>query len=137
MGSRLGAVISGGGTLRPETARLFAGTGVPVLEGYGLTEAPTVVAANPSGDVRVGTVGPPLRGIDIAVDTSRAPGSAFDGECLGESHYSPEPVSSCAPIRKVTVVSSACAIRTGLSSPRASPTATNDRTGWSNRLTSP
>ncbi len=66
---RIRACISGASALPEETIRLFEERfNIPLLEGYGLTEASPVVAVNPIDGIRkTGSVGPPLPGIETAV----------------------------------------------------------------------
>jgi len=60
--------VSGAAPLRLRTAEFFRSRGVPLVEGYGLAEAgPVVAVANPRNR-RPGTVGPPLRGIEVRID---------------------------------------------------------------------
>ena len=73
-GSRLRYLISGGAPLGVEVNRLLAAAEVPIVEGYGLTEAAPVVAVNLHGRTRIGTVGRALK--DIMVK------AAPDGELL-------------------------------------------------------
>ncbi|MEK7307932.1 MAG: long-chain fatty acid--CoA ligase, partial [Nitrospirota bacterium] len=75
---RIRACISGASALPEETIQLFEERfNIPLLEGYGLTEASPVVAVNPvNGTRKIGSVGPPLPGIEAAVigeDGSRLP----------------------------------------------------------------
>ena len=63
-GNRLRYLISGGAPLPREIFDFFAAAEVPIVEGYGLTEAAPVVAVNLQGRTRAGTVGRPLRGIE-------------------------------------------------------------------------
>lgn len=64
-GGRLRVAISGGAPLEQSVAHTLIALGVPVVEGYGLTEAAPVVAANGLEDNRPGSVGRPLRGIEV------------------------------------------------------------------------
>ena len=74
LGGRLRLVMSGSSRLQPEVARLLINLGVPVFEGYGLTEASPVVAASYAGRRKPGTVGPGFPGVEISI--------AEDGEIL-------------------------------------------------------
>lgn len=62
-GSHFQFFVSGGSSLYPETARFWQGIGIPVYEGYGLTECSPVLTANPPGKEKIGSVGTPLRGV--------------------------------------------------------------------------
>jgi long-chain acyl-CoA synthetase len=74
-GSRLRYLISGGAPLPTEINRFLSAAEVPIVEGYGLTEAAPVVAVNlHNGKTRIGTVGLPLRRIQAQ--------TAPDGELL-------------------------------------------------------
>ena len=64
-GGRLRVAISGGAPLDQGVARLLIGLGLPLVEGYGLTEAAPVVAANGLDDNLTGSVGRPLQGVEV------------------------------------------------------------------------
>ncbi|MEV6652050.1 AMP-dependent synthetase/ligase [Streptomyces sp. NPDC051219] len=70
LGGQVRNAVSGGSTLRRELGLFFAGTGVTVYDGYGLTETAGAITAQPPGRVRFGTVGRPLPGsaVHIAQD---------------------------------------------------------------------
>jgi len=68
LGGEVRVCISGGAPLRRRTADFFASRGLPLVEGYGLAEAgPVVTLANPR-IVKVGTVGPPVSGVEVRLD---------------------------------------------------------------------
>ena len=74
IGGRFRAFISGGGPLSRELAEFFWAVGVPVYQGYGLTETSPVVSANYPGANKVGTVGRPIEHVSVRI--------AEDGEIL-------------------------------------------------------
>lgn len=59
-GGSLKATVSGGGALPVEIDKFFNNIGIPVLEGYGMTETSPVLAVRTEDDLVVGTVGPPV-----------------------------------------------------------------------------
>jgi len=68
MGGNIEFFVSGGGSLSERLAQLFGGMGIPILEGYGLTETAPVVSVNLPEDFRAGTLGPPLSNVEVRLD---------------------------------------------------------------------
>jgi long-chain acyl-CoA synthetase len=66
-GGRMRVMASGGAPLDPEVCRFLVGLGLPLIEGYGLTETAPVVTATPVGASVPGSVGRPLAGIDLKI----------------------------------------------------------------------
>jgi long-chain acyl-CoA synthetase len=65
LGGRMRAALSGGAALPPEISRVFVGLGLPVLQGYGMTETAPVVCANRPEDNVPASVGRPIPGVEV------------------------------------------------------------------------
>ena len=73
-GGRLKALVSGGAPLNYEIGVFFTALGLRLLQGYGQTEAAPVISCNRCGHVKLRTVGPPLKHVEVRI--------ADDGEVL-------------------------------------------------------
>jgi long-chain acyl-CoA synthetase len=74
LGGRAHSAISGGAPLGARLGHFFRGVGLPIYEGYGLTETTAGATCNGPGAMKVGTVGRPIPGVSIKI--------ADDGEIL-------------------------------------------------------
>lgn len=67
LGGRMRMAASGGAPLPPQIARVFIGLGLPLIQGYGLTETSPILTANPVDDNDPASVGVPLRGLELKI----------------------------------------------------------------------
>lgn len=80
IGGNFDIVVSGAASIQPRMASFFSAIGMPVFEGYGLTETSPVIAVSCRGKYgrEAGTVGPPLPGVEVKI--------AENGEVICRGH---------------------------------------------------
>ena len=72
LGGRLRLTLCGGAALQPEISRIFIALGLPILQGYGLTETSPIVCANRLNNNFPSSVGLPLPGVEVRIDEQGA-----------------------------------------------------------------
>lgn len=81
--------ISGGGALMPRLGHFFRGAGIPIYEGYGLTESTAAHCVNIPGQQKIGTVGRPMSGATVRIaddgEIELSGGVVFDGYWRNET----------------------------------------------------
>lgn len=85
LGGNCRYAISGGGALSDQLAHFFRGLGVPIYEGYGLTESCAAITVNGPGRHRIGTVGQPLSGNGVRIAVSGE--IELRGNCVFGSYW--------------------------------------------------
>ncbi len=72
LGGRLRTAVSGGAALSPDISRVFVGLGLPVVQGYGLTETSPVISGNHPDNNYPESVGQPIRGVQVKLGEHNA-----------------------------------------------------------------
>ncbi len=67
LGGNIITLVSGSAALSPRLNKMFQNAGIPILEGYGLTETSPVISVNSFGKIKVGTVGHVLDNLDVKI----------------------------------------------------------------------
>lgn len=72
LGGELELMVSGSAALQPRLTTIFAAAGMPIMEGYGLTETSPVTSVNDqrNGGFKIGTVGKVIKGVKVKIDTT-------------------------------------------------------------------
>lgn len=68
LGGRMRLIVVGAAALSPELSKIFVGLGLPIIQGYGLTETSPIACANRLNDNDPASVGKPLPGVEIELD---------------------------------------------------------------------
>lgn len=90
LGGRLRLVICGGAPSDPKMLRAWKRLGIPILEGYGLTETSPICAVNPQHHIRLGTVGPAVPGNELRIAEPNAEGIGeieVRGPCVMKGYF--------------------------------------------------
>ena len=67
LGGNIITLVSGSAALAPRLNKMFQNAGIPILEGYGLTETSPVISVNSFGKIKIGTVGHVLENLDVKI----------------------------------------------------------------------
>ena len=85
-GGRLRACITGGAALPDDIYLIFNGAGIPVMQGYGLTETSPVISSNNPEFSRLGSVGKPIRNVQVRIASDGEIEATGPGVMLGYYH---------------------------------------------------
>ena len=90
LGGRLRIMVSGAAPMEPSVIEGFRALGIEFLEGYGITETSPVVSCNRVGDVRIGSVGAPVDGVQAKIinpDDEGIGEIVVRGDCVMRGYY--------------------------------------------------
>ena len=88
LGGSLRAFVSGGAALNPEIGDFFIGLGVKILQGYGQTEASPLISANRPENIKIETVGPAVKGVEVKL--SEEGELIVKGDCVMKGYWKDE-----------------------------------------------
>lgn len=108
LGGEIKGILSGAAPLPAKIARVFSAAGIPIREGYGLTETSPGIAIGryAAGEAMLGVVGPILPGIEVMIDKSEGEYKPDEGEILAKGPnimmgYYNKPEATAAVIKEV------------------------------------
>ncbi len=89
LGGNMKGIVTGAAACPVKMAKVFSAAGIPVREGYGLTETSPALSINTfdKGGAKLGTVGPPLKDAIIKIDSSDGDYKEGEGEILAKGPY--------------------------------------------------
>ena len=82
-GGRIRLLVSGGAALPEELGYIYIGAGIPIIQGYGLTETSPVITTGILDDNRVGTVGKPINHVEIRIGGREIEPRVRSSSCAG------------------------------------------------------
>jgi len=82
LGGELRGIVTGAAPMPAKIARVFSAAGIPILEGYGLTESSPTLTVNDFKHAKIGTVGPVIPSVDVHIDLDEENYGAGAGEIL-------------------------------------------------------
>ena len=85
LGGNLQGIVTGAAPCPAKIAKVFSAAGIPIMEGYGLTEtSPTISINLYTGEAKIGTVGPVIPSVDVLIDQSEGDYREGEGEILAK-----------------------------------------------------
>ena len=94
LGGKLRIILSGGAPLSPEISKFFIGLGLPLYQGYGLTETSPIISVNRPEDNRPEGVGKPLPGIEVKIGEEQE--LFVRGSCVMQGYWKNEQATAIA-----------------------------------------
>ncbi len=88
LGGEIITLVSGSASLSERLNKIYQNAGIPILEGYGLTETSPVVAVNSFDRMKIGTVGPIVKNLDVKIQPDGE--ISVKGESIFKSYYNNE-----------------------------------------------
>lgn len=82
LGGQLRGIVTGAAPMPAKIARVFSAAGIPILEGYGLTESSPTISVNDFQYAKIGTVGPVIESVDLHIDLDEENYGPGAGEIL-------------------------------------------------------
>jgi long-chain acyl-CoA synthetase len=92
LGGKLRAFVSGGAALNPDIGNFFLALGIKILQGYGQTESSPLISANRPERIKIETVGPAVKGVEVKLGEDGE--LLVKGDCVMKGYWRDEKTTS-------------------------------------------